>query len=204
MSFNWPSSPGSLFWPPDACLLPHNDNNNSTDNNHLHSSAVSFGLLMPASCLTQQVLYKPSISWPEVARWAITGIYWESIKHMDLNWNEERVHLIQLWSQIWHLRQLDPRTCCPSLADNDHPSSSWNNALLCAPQSCHWSGNLFLSLESFFTIRNRFFLPRQSLPRPYPPVSFLVWQSWRDGELACWISGGKRWPNCQSISWLDF
>ena len=25
----------TLFWPPDACLLPHNDNNNSTDNNHL-------------------------------------------------------------------------------------------------------------------------------------------------------------------------
>ena len=40
MSYNWPSSPGSLFWPSEACLLPHNDNNNddinnSTDNNHL-------------------------------------------------------------------------------------------------------------------------------------------------------------------------
>ena len=152
---------------------------------------------MPASCLTQQLLYKPSISWPEVARWAITGIYWEWMKHMDLNWNEERVHLIQLWSQIWHLRQLAPRTCCPSLAFNDHPSSSWNNSLLRARQSCHWSGNPF-------TLRKIFFFSRQSLPRPYLPVSSLVWQSWRGGELACWISGKKRWPNCQPIGWLDF
>jgi len=36
-------------------------------------SAISFGLLMPASCLTQQLLYKPSISWPEVVRYGIYG-----------------------------------------------------------------------------------------------------------------------------------
>ena len=53
-------------------------------------------------------------------------------------------------------------------------------------------------------LRNIFFFPRQSLPRPYPPVSSLVWQSWRDGELACWIFGGKRLPSFQSIAWLDF
>jgi len=36
-------------------------------------SAVSFGILMPASCLTQQLLFAPRVSWPEIARFGIYG-----------------------------------------------------------------------------------------------------------------------------------
>lgn len=37
------------------------------------TSSTSFGLLMPASCLTKQLLYDDSVNWSEVARYGVYG-----------------------------------------------------------------------------------------------------------------------------------
>ena len=153
MSFNWPSSPGSLFWPPDACLLPHNDNNSNDNNNHLQRGLFwsPDARLLPHTTASLQAEHLLARGGKVSNHKNILGINWTHGFEFDLI---ESFFLIQLWSQIWHLRQLDPRACCPSLADNDHPSSSWNNSLLRACQSCHWSGNPFTLRKIFFFSRH--------------------------------------------------
>ena len=57
--------------------------NLSLKSSFLHS-ALSFGFLMPASCLTQQLLYAPRVSWPEIARWAKVNMSspWQPARQM--------------------------------------------------------------------------------------------------------------------------